>query len=221
VERLSLAYRDLSEVPPRIGEQFGQFLKELDLSNNELSDLTNLRDFQKLEVLVLDNNKLTSHTKIPSSLRTVHTLWVNNNEIANLSLFVDKLVASCPNLKFLSMLRNKACPNFFNGGTPKQYTDYRKYVIDRLRSLSVLDSSAITEQEREEAYRTYGSLPASFAPVANENVPPLNSAEPNPSLPAKPSRKERKKTTQTTIEKKKRKNRRSSPTSSRSFGPRK
>lgn len=36
VEKLTLAYRDLFEIDPRIVQQFGPTLKELDLSNNNL-----------------------------------------------------------------------------------------------------------------------------------------------------------------------------------------
>ena len=88
------------------------------------SDLTPLRDFVKLETLVLDGNKLTSHSKIPR-LPALKTLWVNKNRIGNLSIFIDQLVEAVPNLRYLSMMNNDACPNFFNGGSLKQYQDYR------------------------------------------------------------------------------------------------
>jgi Leucine-rich repeat (LRR) protein len=88
------------------------------------SDITPLGKFIHLELLVLDSNRITDHTKIPR-MEKLHTLWVNKNHIANLAIFIDKLVEFAPNLKFLSMLNNDACPNYFNGGTLKQYTDYR------------------------------------------------------------------------------------------------
>ena len=73
---------------------------------------------------MLDSNRITDHTKIPR-MEKLHTLWVNKNKIANLAIFIDKLVEFTPNLKHLSMLDNDACPNYFNGGSLKQYTDYR------------------------------------------------------------------------------------------------
>jgi hypothetical protein len=91
-------------------------------------------------------------------LPKLDTLWVNKNKIANLSVFIDKLVERAPQLKYLSMLNNDACPNYFNGGTPKQYNDYRLYVINRLRNLKNLDNVEVTEQERQEAYKIYGQL---------------------------------------------------------------
>jgi hypothetical protein len=95
-------------------------------------DLLPLREFSKLELLVIDSNRITSHTKFPS-LPNLRTLWVNKNKIDNLALFIDKLVLSCPNLKFLSMLQNEACPNYFTSGTPKQYQDYRS--VDALNAV--------------------------------------------------------------------------------------
>ena len=87
-------------------------------------DVRQLRDFDRLHTLILDNNRLTSHVKFPK-LPQLRTLWVNKNNISNLSIFVDHLVAATPNLRYLSMLGNDACPNYFNGGTLKQYQDYR------------------------------------------------------------------------------------------------
>lgn len=56
------------------------------------------------------------------------------------------------------MLKNDACPNFFNGGTPEQYEDYRLFVLSRLSQLLVLDSTPVTQQEREQAKERYGDL---------------------------------------------------------------
>eukprot|EP01113_Clastostelium_recurvatum_P002098 TRINITY_DN10877_c0_g2_i2.p1 TRINITY_DN10877_c0_g2~~TRINITY_DN10877_c0_g2_i2.p1 ORF type:complete len:212 (-),score=63.38 TRINITY_DN10877_c0_g2_i2:26-661(-) len=86
------------------------------------------------------------------------TLWVNNNKIENLTIFIDKLVDNTPNLKFLSMLRNEACPNFFNGHSLRDYNDYRYYVISRLKHLTTLDATPITDAERGEADRIYSTL---------------------------------------------------------------
>jgi Leucine-rich repeat (LRR) protein len=95
------------------------------LHNNGLvRDLSPLRGLTNLETLVLDNNQLTSHCKLPP-LPRLHTLWVNKNKISNLTAFIERVEQQAPNLKFLSMLGNEACPNYFNSGTPKQYKDYR------------------------------------------------------------------------------------------------
>eukprot|EP01112_Ceratiomyxa_fruticulosa_P010603 TRINITY_DN2814_c0_g1_i1.p1 TRINITY_DN2814_c0_g1~~TRINITY_DN2814_c0_g1_i1.p1 ORF type:complete len:279 (-),score=76.62 TRINITY_DN2814_c0_g1_i1:167-1003(-) len=156
-DRLSLAYRELSSIPAPIAAKFGPQIRELDLSNNNISDLLVLKSFTKLQVLVLDSNKVNSHTKFPL-LDKLHTLWVNSNCIENLTIFIDKLAENTPNLKFLSMLKNDACPNFFNGHSLKDYNDYRHYVISRLKYLTCLDSTPISDAERAEANRVYSSL---------------------------------------------------------------
>lgn len=56
------------------------------------------------------------------------------------------------------MLNNKACPNFFNGGTPDQYDNYRLFVISRFPHLVELDVSKVTPEEREKAKQVYGDL---------------------------------------------------------------
>lgn len=165
--RLSLAFRDLDEIHPRIVEKFAAKVVDLDLSNNNLSNIDPLKAFTKLETLVLDNNKISSHTKFPP-LPKLSTLWVNHNNITNLSVFIDKLVDSVPNLKYLSMLGNEACPNFLNGGSLKQYNDYRQYIINRLRNLTQLDAGPISEDERRKALKLYGSLPTSVAKEEEE-----------------------------------------------------
>lgn len=99
-------------------------------------DLEVLEKFPRLELVVLDSNRISSDTKFPR-LPTLHTLWLNKNkvrlygiamralQIENLAVLVDKLVASTPNLRHLSLLQNEACPNYFTGGTAGQYRDYR------------------------------------------------------------------------------------------------
>jgi len=148
--QLSLAYRNLKSIHSDIVKEFSPYIKELDLSNNSISDITVLRDFQKLESLVLDNNDLTSHSKLPK-LPKLRTFWVNRNKIANLALFVDKLVDALPQLQYLSMLNNEACPNFFNGGSLSQYKDCRYYVLSRMRNLVQFNDQIVTEEELKEA----------------------------------------------------------------------
>ncbi|KAF2071529.1 hypothetical protein CYY_007155 [Polysphondylium violaceum] len=157
-DRLDLAYRDITEINPQIVQRFGPYVKELDLSNNNLEkDLTILEGFTSLHTLVLDGNRVTSHTLFPI-MPKVHTLWVNSNLIANLSIFMDRVVDCFPNVRTLSMLKNEACPNFFNGHSLREYKDYRLYVVHRLRNLQILDSTPVNDEERREAVKVYGSL---------------------------------------------------------------
>lgn len=76
-------------------------------------------------MLVLDHNNVTSHTSFPF-LQNLELLWVNDNQIANLPLFIDNISSTFPSLQYLSMMKNKAAPSYFNGGTKQEYLDYRQ-----------------------------------------------------------------------------------------------
>ncbi|EDO41853.1 predicted protein [Nematostella vectensis] len=154
--RISLAYKELEAIPQTLVEKHSKATRELDLSHNKLTDLRFLHDFEDLNTLVLDNNELNNHIKFPY-LEKLETLWANHNNITNLSVFVETVAKSFPNLKYFSMMHNQAAPSYFNGGTYNQYKDYRFYVISHLPNLLVLDDTPITEVEREEARKVYGT----------------------------------------------------------------
>ena len=93
-------------------------------------------------------------------------LSVNNNKISSLVTFVDLLKKQCPKLRWISMLNNDACPNYFNQGTVAEYNEYRLYLIAHLATLKIIDSLRITDKERERATREmlerYIPLPLRF-----------------------------------------------------------
>jgi hypothetical protein len=78
-------------------------------------------------------------------------------QIDNLALFIDRISVSFPNLRFLSMMGNIACPNFINGGTRTQYVDYRLYVISRMPKVECLEDEPVTQEQRDHAQRKYGT----------------------------------------------------------------
>ncbi|XP_070554303.1 leucine-rich melanocyte differentiation-associated protein-like [Ptychodera flava] len=158
-QRLSLAFQELTDLPPKCIRQYADTLEELDLSHNQFSEMRCLENFKRLDTLILDNNNVKSHTKFPP-LNSLTTLWVNHNKIANLTVFVDNLVKSFPKLRYLCMMNNPAAPSYFNGGTYQQYRDYRQYVISQLPHLQALDDNKIDVDERREAERIYRQLPA-------------------------------------------------------------
>ncbi|XP_064596496.1 leucine-rich melanocyte differentiation-associated protein-like [Liolophura sinensis] len=155
-QRVSLAYQGFKEMPFEFAEFHGRTVEELDLSYNSLSDLRFLIGFDRLNTLILDHNIIDSHVKMPLSLPSLHTLWVNHNNIKNLAVFISTLTNSCPNLRMLSMMNNEAAPSYFNGGTLQQYIDYRQYVIAHIPNLEALDDKKLEPGEREEAERIYG-----------------------------------------------------------------
>ncbi|CAG5129484.1 unnamed protein product [Candidula unifasciata] len=144
--RVSLAYLELTDLPPDVKYSYGDCLVELDLSHNKITDLKFLADLPRIQSLVLDSNQITSHVKIPLC-RNLQTC-----------LFINTLAKSCPSLRILSMMNNEAAPSFFNGGTFSQYMDYRYFVISSLPKLEVLDYSNISQEERNQAKRLYPAV---------------------------------------------------------------
>ena len=78
--------------------------------------------------LILDNNKITSHTVFPP-LPKLQILYVNKNNISNLSVFMESVATNFPELKQLCMMNNPAAPSYFNGGSKQEYLDYRYVCI--------------------------------------------------------------------------------------------
>jgi hypothetical protein len=131
----------------------------LDLTENYLTgtDLRFLSEFTNLKTLILDKNQIESKFLAPY-MPHLETLWVNHNKIENLSVFIQHLTESCPNLKYLSMLNNKAAPSYFNGGSLVEYNEYRLYVISKLIKLQMLDHKEIAAEERIQSQTIYGAL---------------------------------------------------------------
>ncbi|XP_031567501.1 leucine-rich melanocyte differentiation-associated protein-like [Actinia tenebrosa] len=165
--RLSLAYQELTVFPTQLIERHRTEVRELDLSHNKLVDMKFLQEFENLKTLVLDNNSITSRVQF-TPVKQLETLWVNHNNITNLSVFIESVSKNFPNLKYFSMMHNNAAPSYFNGGTYQQYKDYRFYVISHLPNLLVVDDTAITEEEREEARKFYGTRRYSIKSTAKK-----------------------------------------------------
>ena len=71
----------------------------------------------------------------------------------HLEKLLKQLAKNFPNLKFLSLLGNKACPNQLSSAEKddEDYRRYRYYVISKLENLRFLDSSKVTNGERRKA----------------------------------------------------------------------
>lgn len=132
--------------------------------------LDSLESFTKLTSLVVDSNQLISHQERLPTLAHLTTLSVNDNAIDDLDVWLTCVAARFPNLTFLSMLKNPACPNYFIGKDAKDYARYRLFVLHRLPGLKFLDSSPVTASERAEAKRV-GHLMRVARPVAKASPP--------------------------------------------------
>lgn len=151
--RVSYAFQDLTSCPVFKEERMLHLIYALDLSHNLISNVANLSKYPSLQELVLDSNTITHFIDLPQ-MPYLELLWVNDNLISNLTVFVERVALAAPNLKLLSMLKNLACPNYFvEGGSPQQYKDYRRFVIQRIPTLVVLDDVEISDEEKENAMK--------------------------------------------------------------------
>lgn len=153
-KKISFAYQGLDTISERSLPSDKHIIEYLDLTENNVDDLRFLMELPNLRTLIIDKNRVNSNVKIPR-LDMLHTLWINHNQIANLSVFIQTLATQCPQLKYLSMMNNPAAPSFFNGGSYAQYVDYRHYVISQLPRLIMLDDRQVSLEERQEAERIY------------------------------------------------------------------
>jgi len=152
-DHLSVVGQNLPQIPLSLSKRCDpSSIRVLDLSHNSIQSIDNLGPFPLLTSLILDNNILQSQQKLPS-LKTLQTLSVNNNNIDDLRVFMDSVSSSFPNLTYLSMLKNPACPNYFMGKDNEDYQRYRYYVLYRMKQIKFLDSTSVTQAERKEAAR--------------------------------------------------------------------
>lgn len=148
--RVSLAYERLSHIPRPFAETFAHSTHTLDLSHNNLKDLSFLANFRHLTTLILDQNDAPLEHTLPH-LPALRILWLNNCRIHNLTAWMRRLQSCCPALQHLSMLGNPGCLCAFNGGTILEHLDYRLFVVGALPQLSHLDDAPVTEAQREQA----------------------------------------------------------------------
>jgi len=181
-DHLSFVGASLTEIPKELGIKYGNKVRQLDLSYNSITTIKELENFTELKSLVLDNNSLNSAQKIAPNSK-MQTLWVNNNNITDLKEFLDSISRAFPNLTYLSMLKNPACPNYFTGKDFDDYKRYRYYVLYRLRKLKFLDSSPVTEVEKKESLRVGPYMITAKPDQAQYTTPREISQDPFPTLP--------------------------------------
>ena len=150
---LSFAYHSLDQIPINIAKHSSSCnILKVDLTETGIKNLQNLQYFNKLQTLVLDKNNLIDIKTIPH-LPHLNTLWINNNNITDLPEFMDTIVNNCPNLRYLSIMRNPCTGGLMDIKEPdlEAIRMYRLYILYRLPQLNILDFSDITESERKEA----------------------------------------------------------------------
>lgn len=146
---------DLSSLSGRISSDIkakAHTVTEVNLSFNELSadSLPELAIFSNAVTVVLDNNNLSTLKGFPL-MPKLQTLWVNNNSIEDIEEVVSVLPHKCPQLAYLSLLRNPCCPNELMGKGTVEYRRYRLYVRYRIATLRTLDASPYSAEDISEA----------------------------------------------------------------------
>lgn len=168
VESLSFAFQNLFYMPFDIIENYGNMIYTLDISHNKFCrSLHFLSEFENLTSLNLDYNNIDEFTVFPY-MPKLQLLWLNHNKIDHLYPFIKNLYESMPNLKYLSLMGNKAAPSYLNGGTFYDYLQYRLFIISWFPRLVHLDDRTITPEQCQEAKRLYKRP---FLESLSENTP--------------------------------------------------
>lgn len=149
-ERLSLAYEKLSKIPRKIAEKFSKTTTILDLSYNDIKDLSFLSHFRQLNTLILDHNPQPDEKTLPS-LPNLNLLWLNHCDIDNVQKWVYRIRDCCPSLRYLSLMGNPGATSSFNGNSTLEHNDYRMMVISILPQLRHLDDVEVTSAQRAQA----------------------------------------------------------------------
>ncbi|XP_043239917.1 leucine-rich melanocyte differentiation-associated protein-like isoform X2 [Amphibalanus amphitrite] len=147
---LSLAYRDLRDVSNYVADQHGATINYLDLSHNKISNLQFLVRFERLATLVLDHNRLISHS-LPPPMPHLTTLWINHNKIKDLQPFLRALRYNCPNIRHLSMIGNPSVPSLVGGSSRGDLYRYRIMVLTYFPRLASLDQQRVEAWERPDS----------------------------------------------------------------------
>lgn len=151
-DSINLAGRRLQSVPTLATDE-ARRVKNLTLTNNQITNWDKLSTFTSLETLVLDKNGLKSLAALPT-IETLKTLWLNNNQIEDFELILHEIKSLFPNLEYLSVLRNPINPAiYFGRENEKPYYRFRRRILQELPNLKVIDTQDVTPKEREDARR--------------------------------------------------------------------
>ncbi|XP_064479754.1 leucine-rich melanocyte differentiation-associated protein-like [Ornithodoros turicata] len=183
---ISFVHRECSRIPTALIENHSLSARCLDLSYNQLRTLTGIEHFTQLRELILDNNQLNDTAEFVHSSHLT-TLSLNKNCFCDLERLVSTLQQYYPNLTFLSLLGNPACPDQITNPEKDEddYRRYRYYVIHKLVNLRFLDSRCVSNGERREAQRI-GAFMRVARPAEGDEAPDDVYPSPFTQLPSWP-----------------------------------
>ena len=128
----------------------------IDLTENDITRLEELPQLNRLETLMLANNKISAvEPDFAEMCPKLSSLILTNNRLMKLE-DIDRLT-SCPTLIRLSLIGNLVC----------NLPNYRIYTINKLPNLKVLDFQSVTQAEREMAKKMFSEEEIATANVAN------------------------------------------------------
>eukprot|EP00045_Choanoeca_perplexa_P001867 m.22117 g.22117 ORF g.22117 m.22117 type:complete len:266 (+) comp11204_c0_seq2:291-1088(+) len=176
---LSCAFRDWVSLPAGLGERYGSLTRRLDLSHNAFTSLDSIAAFEKLEELILDDNSFRDGLTFPTELPSLHTLSLNKNQLENIEPLLVEVKRATPNITFLSLLGNQACPNELTQRDESDYQRFRYLVLHHLPQLRFLDSRAVTPEEVKEGIRVGGYMKPVLIAAADEEPAVAQAAQAN------------------------------------------
>lgn len=137
-----LSYEGIEVVYHDLASEFSKFAIALDLTENEITDLSFLRTFHKLQSLVLDKNRHLDPKTMPT-MKNLQILWLNSCNIPDITKWIDVIRVKCPKLRCLSLINNPGARSLINLSTCNENEQYRSYVASKLINLEYLDEAPI------------------------------------------------------------------------------
>lgn len=137
-----LSYEGIEEVYQDLAAEFSKFAIALDLTENEITDLSFLKTFHKLQSLVLDKNRHMNPKTMPL-MRNLQILWLNGCNITDISQWIDVIRVKCPKLRCLSLINNPGAKSLVNLSTSHENDEYRSYIANKMKKLEILDEAPL------------------------------------------------------------------------------
>lgn len=137
-----LSYEGIEEVYQDLAKEFSKFAISLDLTENEITDLSFLKSFLKLQSLVLDKNRHLDPGTLPT-LKNLEILWLNCCNISDISKWIEVIREKCPKLTRLSLINNPGAKSLVNLFSDRENEEYRGFVARKLKRLEYLDEAPV------------------------------------------------------------------------------
>ena len=152
-------------------------IKNLNLWGNDLEDISIIKEMPNIEICSLSLNKINSLRDF-ASLKKLAELYLRKNAITDLA--EAKHLQQCPQLKVLWLWDNPIA----------EHPMYRQYIIKLLPNLVKLDSSPVTQEERNESlklsiseHEIAGDKPKTAVSRERGKSPSVQSSHSTPSQP--------------------------------------